>query len=328
MAKPVYKNENTLFIIAAIISAICWAVILYATSGVFLLFIPVFYILLIFAESALISYLKGTGALVSSEQFPDLHKMVVYCAEKLSFKKIPQVYILNGNGVLNAFATQFLFKNYIVLLSDVIDSFEGQSDPIHFYIGHEMGHIDRKHIAWAPFLSFGMILPLIGAGYSRAREYTCDLYGAECCTPDMAQRALAALAVGKKRHQSINLQAYMEQAKATSGFWMSFHELVASYPWLVKRIAKLPSANPVAVPLRNPFAYLFAIFVPRLTMMSVIFIYLVAISVGGGLVGKDLVSAAKARRDAAHPMSNEYQQQEYAPQDYDTPQDNAQPPER
>jgi hypothetical protein len=35
----------------------------------------------------------------------------------------------------------------------------------------------------------------------------------------------------------MNKQAYVEQARHTEGFWMSFHVLVGDYPWLVKRMA-------------------------------------------------------------------------------------------
>ena len=42
---------------------------------------------------------------------------------------------------------------------------------------------------------------------------------------------------------------------------MSFHELIASYPWLVKRAMRVLEQNP-QVPRRNPLAYLLAAFVP------------------------------------------------------------------
>jgi hypothetical protein len=42
---------------------------------------------------------------------------------------------------------------------------------------------------------------------------------------------------------------------------MSFHELISGYPWLTKRAARV-SDERAAPPARNPFAYLFAIFVP------------------------------------------------------------------
>ena len=42
---------------------------------------------------------------------------------------------------------------------------------------------------------------------------------------------------------------------------MSFHELVSSYPWTVKRAIRVLDETPT-IPRRNPFAYLLAIFIP------------------------------------------------------------------
>jgi hypothetical protein len=110
-------------------------------------------------------------------------------------------------------------------------------------------------------------LPLIGAGYHRACETTCDNYGAACCDdPEDAVRALGALAAGGRRFQSLDLAEYWQQLPAASGFWMSFHELVSDYPWLVKRAACVVArgAGSDAVPPgRHPLAYLFALLVPR-----------------------------------------------------------------
>lgn len=226
MNKPVYPNERVLFFIAAIISAAVWGLLAVKTSGFILALLPFFYILYLFAQSAFISYLKGSGALVSVAQYPDIQARVELCAEKTGLKVVPQVYIINGNGVFNAYATKFLRKTYIVLLSDVIDGVEDKPEALNFYIGHEMGHIDRKHLLVQPFLAPALCLPLLGAAYSRAREYTCDMYGALCCSPEAAQQGLALLAVGPKRFKTLNIGEYLAQAKETSGFWMSFHELI------------------------------------------------------------------------------------------------------
>jgi type II secretory pathway pseudopilin PulG len=58
---------------------------------------------------------------------------------------------------------------------------------------------------------------------------------------------------------------------------MSFHELLADYPWLVKRVARMAAraqGQAPALPSRNPLAYLFALPVPRTGMGAA----------GGGMV--------------------------------------------
>ncbi|HYD17498.1 MAG TPA: M48 family metallopeptidase [Patescibacteria group bacterium] len=278
MSKPVYPNERVLLAIAALISLAIWALLALKTNGIIFAVLPFFYLVYLFAQSAFISYLRGTGALVSMAQFPDIQARVEFCAEKTGLKVTPRVYILNGNGSFNAYATKFLRRTYIVLLSDVVDACEDKPEALNFYIGHEMGHIDRKHLLLQPFLAPALCLPLLGAAYSRAREYTCDMYGALCCAPEAAQQGLAILGVGPKRYKNLNIGEYLAQSGETSGFWMSFHELIGSYPWLVKRYARISPNGTEAIPSRNIFAFVFAAFVPRLTVTSVIVLYFLFIA--------------------------------------------------
>jgi len=75
------------------------------------------------------------------------------------------------------------------------------------------------------------------------------------------------LAAGGKRWRTMNSAAYVAQTRETSGFWMSFHEYLADYPWLTKRMAVLDglaSGIETQQPPRNPFACFLALFVPRL----------------------------------------------------------------
>ncbi|MBL8639369.1 MAG: M48 family metallopeptidase [Alphaproteobacteria bacterium] len=291
--KP-YPNEPKLFVIAAIISTFAWLHFIVGTVGMSLAILGVFFLVYLFVQSGFVSHLRGTGALVSSEQFPDIHAAVERCAKRFQFKKTPTVYILHMNGMFNAFALRFLRQNYIVLLSDIVDAMDENPDALNFYIGHEMGHLHRNHNFWAAFLSPALILPLLGAGYSRAREYTCDRYGAACCDSLQSVRfGLAALAVGGKKCATLDQDAYLQQVQQSKGFWMSFHELIADYPWLVKRFARVNPKEQTKIPKRNPFAYVFAIFVPQLSVMSFIVLYGAVILWGGFFQGQDLIWQAK-----------------------------------
>ena len=64
-----------------------------------------------------------------------------------------------------------------------------------------------------------------------------------------AEHGLAVLAAGGKRARTMNLDAYAGQAGQTEGFWMSFHELVGDYPWLVKRMVAVPATATREAPL-------------------------------------------------------------------------------
>jgi len=88
--------------------------------------------------------------------------------------------------------------------------------------------------------------------------------GAACCdNPEDAKRGLSALAVGSKKWKTMNIESYVNQAKSTKGFWMSLHELIGDYPWLVKRVMRI-DGKADEIPSRNILAWFFAIFIPRI----------------------------------------------------------------
>lgn len=263
----IYKNEKPLFIISALISAVFWFALLLGTFGILLVYILLGYVFFLFAHSGFISNLKGSGVKISAEQYPDLHKKLLDNCKKVGLKEIPEAYLLR-TGFFNALATKFLGRNFVVLFTDVVDALEDQPDAIDFYIGHELGHIHRKHLSWSSFLMPASVFPLLGSALRRSEEYTCDRYGVVCCeSEDDIKAAIAAIAAGDSRWKTLNIDAYLKQVADTSGFWMSFNELTSDYPWLTKRMA-----TAIAVkrdekpkhPRRHGFAWLLSAFIPRI----------------------------------------------------------------
>jgi Zn-dependent protease with chaperone function len=273
----VYRNETTLRAIALVLSVIIWLALILGTVGIVLVYLLLFALFALVAHSALIAHLRGNGIAINSRQMPDLYQRLHDCARRLNMQ-VPQAYLVNGNGVLNAFATKFLGRSFVVLMSDMVDSMEDRPEALNFYIGHELGHLRQHHLTWSKVLAPAMFLPLIGAAYARAREYTCDRHGmAVCDNPEDAQYGLVALAAGKRRWRSVNLVEYSNSAAVTPGFWMSLHELVGDYPWLSKRHAWLRALADRGKPklgTRNPFAYLFGLLLPRVP----------GLGIGGGVV--------------------------------------------
>jgi len=258
----VYPHERTLGTITLVLGLLAWIALIVGTFGIALIAMAVGFVLYLFFQSALIAHIKGNGVELSAAQFPDLHAQFAQCCDRLQVKKMPQAYILNGNGGMNAFATKFLGAQYVVLLSDIVDAMKESADGVRFYIGHELGHLRMKHLSGHLLRWPVLWLPLLGAAYSRARESTCDRHGLACSgSPDSAARSLAALSAGADRWKQLDMGNYADQSKQSSGFWMSFHELTAGYPWLTKRVARVVGAD-AAIPRRNPFAYLLAVFIP------------------------------------------------------------------
>ncbi len=263
----IYKNEKILFTVMLTISLLVWSLLILGTFGMALIYVLLFFVFYCFAQSALISHIKGTGVRITDEQFPDLKARISACCGKLDVDEEPEAYLMHMGGMFNAFATRFLGRNFIVLYSDIVDALDDDPDALNFYIGHELGHLKRNHLRWSPVLMPASVLPLIGSAYSRAREYTCDRHGlAACEQAASAQVGLAALAAGGKRWRTINHAHYVAQSTESEGFWMSLHELVADYPWLVKRmgaVRSLAAGAEIKQPSRHPMAVLLALFVPR-----------------------------------------------------------------
>jgi Zn-dependent protease with chaperone function len=258
----VYPRERVLGAITLVLGIIAWIALVVGTFGVALLFIGVGFIAYLFLQSGLIAYLRGDGVQLSDSQLPELYAEFKACCEHLKLEVQPDCYIVNGNGVLNAFATRFLGRNYVVLNSSVLAAMAGHPDGVRFYMGHELGHVRMKHLTGHMLRWPVLWLPLLGAAYSRARESTCDLHGLACSgSSGGAARALTALSAGPETWQHVDPASYERQASMKPGFWMSFHELTRGYPWLAKRFAR--ATNPgVTFPSRNPFAYVLGLFVP------------------------------------------------------------------
>lgn len=302
MNELVYPRERTLGTITLVLGILVWLGLIIGTVGTALLALLAGFVLYLFAQSALIAHIKGNGVELSEAQFPDLYAQFTACCDRLEIKKRPQAYILNGHGGLNAFATRFLGVQFVVLFSDVVDAMAKHTDGVRFYIGHELGHLRMKHLSGHLLRWPVLWLPLLGAAYSRARESTCDRHGLACSSsPESAARALAALSAGAKRWENLDVTAYRDQANHSSGFWMSFHELLAGYPWVTKRVSRVMDTS-APMPKRNVFAYLLAVFVPYAGRLGAGFGFVVLVYVGilaavaipeyQGYMGKTKLAAA------------------------------------
>lgn len=258
----VYPRERTLGSITLVLGIIFWLALIGGTFGVALLYVFFGFLGYVFAQSAWVAHIRGSAVRVSAEQFPDLHARLQHCCQTLGLKEVPETYVINGNGIFNAMAARFFGRNFVVLLSDVVDALEDDAEGINFYIGHELGHIRRGHLTGHIWRMPAAWLPLVGAAYSRAKEYSCDRHGRACCaTPESAARALAVLAAGPQRWKQMDLENFSQQSLGNAGFWGSFHELIGGYPWLNKRLAV--TLDPARkLPQRNGLAYVLAFFVP------------------------------------------------------------------
>ena len=65
---------------------------------------------------------RGNAVRVSERQLPALHRLAVDLSTALALSRVPAVYVLQQDGVLNAFAAKFVRRDVVVLFSEVADS--------------------------------------------------------------------------------------------------------------------------------------------------------------------------------------------------------------
>jgi Zn-dependent protease with chaperone function len=211
-------------------------VMLLAYAGIIGLFI-------LLRMGMLIGYLKGNAVKLSQKQFPDIYTIVKNQSARLNMD-VPDVYILQEGGLLNAFATQFFGGKYIVLYSDILEeAYSGNLEAVEFVIGHELGHIKRRHLTKSLLLFPSVIVPFLNRAYSRGCEYTCDNIGAEL-SPAGANQGLLLLAAGKGLWRKVNRNEFVGQMETESGFWHWFSEKMSTYPHLNKRVNRFQESAP------------------------------------------------------------------------------------
>jgi len=299
------SSEKQLFALAFVISTLAWVVIVVTIVG--LLYGLLIGLFLFTAHALMIAHVKGNAVRISKDQFPAIYQRVNDAARKLGLAKAPAAYVLQAGGALNAFATKFVGRNFIVIYSDLLDACSDDGKELDMIVGHELGHLALGHLKWIWFLIPARVLPWLGPAYSRACEYSADLCGHEAAGEiEGASRGLAVLAAGGKYGKIMNIDAYVRQAGDTGGFWTSVYELNASHPFLPKRIAALKNhTNPgsVAVPGRHLLAY------PLAPMFSIGSAagpgVLVIVAMIGIMAAIAIPQFAKFREQAKHPEAQQ-----------------------
>lgn len=256
----VNSKENLYYLIRLITSMGLYAIIIWlvvesldaestAAATVFVLF---FYFALIVVYlfmrfGVIIGHLKGNAIKITKDQFPDIYQIVSRQSELLGLDYIPSVYLLQSDGVMNAFASRFLGSNYIVLYSEIVEISNSQDKNIlEFIIGHELGHIKRNHMVKKLLLFPSYLIPFLGSAYSRACEYTCDNIGYALC-PEGAKSGILLLASGKNLYKKVNIKEFISQDYNEDGFWTWFAEKVSSHPNLTKRLASHVTEKDLAI---------------------------------------------------------------------------------
>jgi len=281
-------KEKTYFTVLAIISGLIWLLCVVSIAPIVGLLIGGFFLWLV--HGLLIARIKSEAVRLDANQIPALAEAFTEISTKLGLKDVPELYLMQSGGILNAFATRHSARNFVVVYSDILEAYGSQSEEIKFLLGHEIGHIRSRHILKNMLLLPGMFMPLLGSAYSRACESSCDRHGAYASAdPEASVRAMMILSGGKLAGRELMADAFSNQHQAARGFFVSLHELLSSYPTLSKRVSDLldlQHGRSTPKPNRSPLAYLIGAFCPGVRfgfIGTLITVYFVAILCGVGI---------------------------------------------
>lgn len=243
-----HPKEGTYVTIMYVIS-----IFIYISFSVFLLIgivVAIPFILLFLLFSWLISLyfraqILGDSLKVSENQFPELYRSLLEYCSRTNISKVPEMFVFNSNGMLNAFAVKLFMKKYIMLTSSIVDlSYRNNNfDELNFIIGHELGHHAAGHTSFTRmFLTYpATIVPFIGAAYLRACELTADRYGLVLSgNRNSSINSLINLAHGSRTmSDKVNITAFEQQENEIPEFMGFIAKLWSTHPRLTIRVKEV-----------------------------------------------------------------------------------------
>lgn len=230
-------KEKVYFWICVVSAVLLYLILLVTIIGItyFLLLGLCIWIL----QGLFIGHLKANAVKLSEKQYPEAYQIAADACANLEYMKMPDIYVIQEGGMLNAMATKFCGKNFVVIYSDVLEvAYNEGLDALRFIMAHELAHHKRNHLLKHAWLMPALFIPFLGAAYSRACEYSCDSI-ATFIQPNNAINGLLILLAGTKLYKKLNVTDYLKTAQQEIGFWSWFAEITASHPHLCKRILKV-----------------------------------------------------------------------------------------
>lgn len=190
------------------------------------------------ARALMYAQLRASGVRMSPTQFPEGYRMVAEAAEQFGMRRVPDAYILSGNGMINAFAAGHGYRRFVCVYSDLFEVGGKVRDPeaLRFVIAHEVGHHAAGHTSYFRLLfsNFMMRIPILGNALSRAQEYTADNYG-YAHVPEGAPGTMALLSGGKYLNAHVNVHELADRAATEKGLWIHLVNLSVTHPVITWR---------------------------------------------------------------------------------------------
>ncbi|MFC7464873.1 M48 family metallopeptidase [Brachybacterium sp. GCM10030252] len=200
--------------------------------------LPLFPILAWWARAVMYARMRATAVRMSPTQFPEGYRMVVEAAQQYGMRRVPDAYVLMGNGVVNAFAAGHGFRRFVVIHSDMFEVGGENRDreALRFVIGHEVGHLAAGHVSYfrLVFVNVLRMIPILGSAFSRAQEYTADNFGYSFA-PEGAPGVIGVLSGGKYLNAEVNVNEVADRAATDPSFFVHWVNWLSSHPVITWR---------------------------------------------------------------------------------------------
>lgn len=196
-------------------------------SAVFIvaLFIPIFAGVILVRHTY---WSKITNSVeINERQFPEAYKIYFDVATRMGFggegnPPIPRLYLENGSGAMNAFASKCNFSDkFVGITSDLMDlAYEhGNFDILEFVFAHELGHVKCGHVnLWRLMVNPVMTVLRLEPTLTRATEYTADRCASYYVDPHKAM-GMIGLYAGKNMSHRVNMDEYFASIDAHKDSW-------------------------------------------------------------------------------------------------------------
>lgn len=288
-------RETLYFVLSLIVNIFVYIGVAVSVVGIpiaLIVFAFIFYMQLMMLGS-----IRGNGVRIHQNQFPDVYARVQQLSKEMGLKKTPDIFVIQSEGALNAFATHFLGRDMVVLYSEVFELAREQGqDELDFIIAHELAHVKRRHVWKNLAILPAAFIPFLSQAYSRSCEYTCDRHAAFMIqNPDAAKRALTLLGIGKKMYAEVDEQAYVQQIETESNGVVWLTEVLSTHPRLPKRIQSISQFAGSAERLYYPRTGRILAGVAGLAALgTAIYIACIALFAAGGLLWGSLFAGSEA----------------------------------
>jgi len=241
-----HPKEKLYRTLCLVFGGLIWVGLLLGTMFTILVMLIPLALFLWIAQQFFQASIYGNAVHVTENQYSKLNKIASEVSSQLGIKDAPEMFVLNSEGLTNALAIKFLSGKYVMLFSNLVDLLwedTEREDKLRFVIAHEQAHHAAGHVNFWQSLIMkpAMLIPFLGAAYSRSCELTCDRIAAELVRNQEASTcALITLVSGSRELISeTDKAAFIAQEARVPSVFGFYQEILSSHPRMTRRVIAL-----------------------------------------------------------------------------------------